>query len=237
MKVIDNFFSLVYYLQVLATDISRQQEFLGQFRWHLDHGDCDPAQQNFRHFVLQIAIKCADISNPCRSWPVSSRKCFLPYKGDFCFLFNFYQWLLVAQVSRVWSYRAVEEFFRQGDGERELGLPLTPICDRFNVTVAKVQVGFYSFVVEPLFKEWHRFLASPLSQRLLVNLYRNQAAWEGEVLQEELQVAAVAAPPPAPPPRSAPPPPRRRLSLPATDPLCRLFDAMTQVPSDCWIIK
>ena len=145
--------------------------------------------------------------------------------------------MVVVQVSRVWSYRAVEEFFRQGDGERELGLPLTPICDRFNVTVAKVQVGFYSFVVEPLFKEWHRFLASPLSQRLLVNLYRNQAAWEGEVLQEELQVAAVAAPPPAPPPRSAPTPPRRRLSLPATDPLCRLFDAMTQVTSDSFAIK
>ena len=141
---------------VLATDISRQQEFLTQFRYFLDTSEFDTSQLNHRHFVLQIAIKCADISNPCRTWP----------------------------VSRLWSLRACEEFFRQGDSERDLGLLLTPICDRFNVTVAKVQVGFYTFVAEPLFKEWHRFLNCPLSEAMLQNLYSNQAVWEGEVLQE-----------------------------------------------------
>ena len=42
---------------VLATDISRQQEFLGQLRHFLDTGDCDMANIHRRHFVLQIAIK------------------------------------------------------------------------------------------------------------------------------------------------------------------------------------
>ena len=41
-------------------------------------------------------------------------------------------------VSRLWSHRACEEFFLQGDRERELGLPVTPAFDRFNITVAKV---------------------------------------------------------------------------------------------------
>jgi len=196
---------------VLATDISRQQEFLTQFRYFLDTSERDTSQLNHRHFVLQIAIKCADISNPCRTWP----------------------------VSRTWSLRACEEFFRQGDSERDLGLLLTPICDRFNVTVAKVQVGFYRFVAEPLFKEWHRFLNCPLSSAMLENLYSNQAVWEGEVLQEEINSVET---PTKPKVEECPPihvfaqqpiQPKlsslqRRLSLPATDPLHRMFDQMTQ---------
>jgi len=199
---------------VLATDISRQQEFLTQFRFFLDTGERDTSQLNHRHFILQIAIKCADISNPCRTWP----------------------------VSRLWSLRACEEFFRQGDSERDLGLLLTPFCDRYNVTVAKVQVGFYRFVAEPLFVEWHRFLNCPLSQSMLANLYSNQTTWEKEVVQEEInsvetptkpkveecQPVHVFAQPVQPKLSSL----QRRLSLPASDPLHRMFDQMTQPDND-----
>ena len=96
---------------ILATDISRQGEFLCQLKQYLD-GDqeMDLSDAGARQFVLQIAMKCADISNPCRSW----------------------------NISRLWSHRACEEFFRQGDRERELGLAVTPICDRYSITVAKV---------------------------------------------------------------------------------------------------
>ena len=199
---------------ILATDISRQQEFLTQFRYFLDTGDRDLSLAANRQFVLQIAIKCADISNPCRSWP----------------------------VSRLWSLRACEEFYRQGDRERDLGLLMTPICDRFNVTVAKVQVGFYSFVAEPLFKEWDRFLSSSYSSKMMMNLYHNQAIWEQEVLQEEMngievnsQAATVEECQPIPKFVKKSPTSsqcsERRLSLPATDPLHRIFDQMTQ--PDC----
>ena len=203
---------------ILATDISRQQEFLSQFRFFLDNSDRDISQANNRHFILQIAIKCADISNPCRTW----------------------------DVSRIWSLRACEEFFRQGDRERDKGFLLTPFCDRFNVTVAKVQVGFYNFVVEPLFKEWHRFLASDLSSQMMRNFYHNQALWEEDVIEQEMNnveintsqvsVETVA---PAPPPPAVHQKPisniqscKRRLSLPATDPLHRIFDQMTQPDCD-----
>ena len=154
-------------------------------------------------------LQCADISNPCRLWP----------------------------VSRLWSLRCCEEFFRQGDAERELGLPLTPFCDRFNVTVAKLQTGFYRLVAEPLYKEWHRFLASPLSAAILANLYSNQAAWEQEVLQQELIPAEATqeeqedttAPCMAPGViQTTGPKLTRRLSLPVSDPLHRIFDQMIQ---------
>ena len=197
---------------ILATDISRQQEFLGQFRHFLDTSDRDISQANNRHFILQIAIKCADISNPVRNWP----------------------------VSRIWSLRACEEFFRQGDRERDKGFLLTPFCDRYNVTVAKVQVGFYNFVVEPLFKEWHRFLASDLSSQMMMNFYHNQAIWEEDVIQQEMNnveinnkvsVEKCPAIPPVLQPVSNIQSCQRRLSLPASDPLSRIFDQMTQ--PDC----
>lgn len=43
----------------------------------------------------------------------------------------------------------LEEFFRQGDKERELGLPFSPLCDRNNTLVAESQIGFIDFIVEP----------------------------------------------------------------------------------------
>jgi len=197
---------------ILATDISRQQEFLEEFRKMNARNSRNSSDMcsdtSSRHFILQIALKCADISNPCRAWP----------------------------VSRLWSLRCCEEFFRQGDAERELGLPLTPFCDRFNVTVAKLQKGFYTLLCEPLYKEWHRFLGSPLSEGMLHNLYRNQREWERELVQQEdipaevVKEKPVTVKPLAVQFLQAADGPRltRRLSLPASDPLHRIFDQMIQ---------
>ena len=38
-----------------------------------------------------------------------------------------------------------EEFFNQGDTERKLQLSVTPLCDRYKTTVAKIQSGTYPF--------------------------------------------------------------------------------------------
>jgi len=43
----------------------------------------------------------------------------------------------------------LEEFFRQGDLEKELGLPFSPLCDRNNTLVAESQICFIDFIVEP----------------------------------------------------------------------------------------
>ena len=96
--------------------LSRQSDFLKELAQYLDQGMLDMSQSICRHFMLQIALKCADISNPCRNW----------------------------NISRLWSYRACEEFYRQGDRERELELPITPICDRSNISVAKVSLRTYN---------------------------------------------------------------------------------------------
>lgn len=72
-------------------------------------------KKEHRRLILQIALKCADISNPCRPWDISHK----------------------------WSLKVCEEFFRQGDCEREMNLSVTPLCDRENTTIPKIQTGKY----------------------------------------------------------------------------------------------
>ncbi|XP_053624814.1 uncharacterized protein LOC128683331 isoform X2 [Plodia interpunctella] len=141
---------------ILATDITRQQEYLNQFKGHLDKNTLDMTRPEHRHLVLQIALKCADISNPCRPW----------------------------EISRKWSLKVCEEFFRQGDYERKLNLPVTALCDRHTTSIPKIQTGFFKFVVTPLITEWHRFLQNDLSRQMLKNLLYNQNKWETLVAQE-----------------------------------------------------
>jgi hypothetical protein len=37
----------------------------------------------------------------------------------------------------------MEEFFKQGEKEKELGLPCSPLCDRENTLIAESQIGKY----------------------------------------------------------------------------------------------
>lgn len=39
---------------ILATDISRQNEYLSKFRTHLDHEDLCLVNASHRHFILQV---------------------------------------------------------------------------------------------------------------------------------------------------------------------------------------
>ena len=45
-------------------------------------------------------------------------------------------------VYRQWVDQIIDEFHRQGDREREAGLEISPMCDRFNATIEKSQVSF-----------------------------------------------------------------------------------------------
>ncbi|VDL94575.1 unnamed protein product [Schistocephalus solidus] len=116
---------------ILATDIARQSEFLQRF---------------------EIAIKCADISNPCRSWEVCS----------------------------LWASFITEEFFKQGDREKRLNLPVLPTMDRENTTKAKVQIGFIKFLVIPLYTKWNDFMRNNFTRALLQVCNQNLSRWEAK---------------------------------------------------------
>ena len=62
--------------------------------------------------------------------------------------------------ARRWAERVVDEFFLQGDRERELGLGVSPMMDREAVKVPDMQMGFIEFVVVPFLGPTLRLLPS-----------------------------------------------------------------------------
>ncbi|XP_078544381.1 dual specificity calcium/calmodulin-dependent 3',5'-cyclic nucleotide phosphodiesterase 1C isoform X3 [Lissotriton helveticus] len=73
--------------------------------------------------ALSLLLHTADISHPAKAWDLHHR----------------------------WTMSLLEEFFRQGDKEAELGLPFSPLCDRNSTMVAQSQIGFIDFIVDPTF--------------------------------------------------------------------------------------
>ncbi|XP_041481581.1 calcium/calmodulin-dependent 3',5'-cyclic nucleotide phosphodiesterase 1A-like [Lytechinus variegatus] len=71
--------------------------------------------------VMALTLHCADISHPSKEWKFH-------YK---------------------WTTLLIREFFRQGDREREMGLPISPLCDRNSTLLAESQIGFIDFIVDP----------------------------------------------------------------------------------------
>ncbi len=63
----------------------------------------------------------------------------------------------------------------QGDQERALGLPISPLCDRNGLGVTKSQVGFFEVVVLPLITNFSvRF---PTAQPIVTTASANYNYW------------------------------------------------------------
>ncbi|NXQ72781.1 PDE4D phosphodiesterase, partial [Quiscalus mexicanus] len=95
--------------------------------------------------VLRNMVHCADLSNPTK--PLG--------------------------LYRQWTERIMEEFFRQGDRERERGMEISPMCDKHSASVEKSQVGFIDFVVQPLWEAWAE-LVHPDAREMLRALHENR---------------------------------------------------------------
>ena len=55
------------------------------------------------------------------------------------------------EIANEWTYLLFQEFFKQGDLEKEQNLPVTFLCNRNTTSVSGSQPGFIGFVVQPLF--------------------------------------------------------------------------------------
>jgi len=87
-------------------------------------------------------------------------------------------------ISIQWTDRVLEEFFRQGDKEREMGLlPISPLCDRNTTSRADSQMGFINFVIRPSFEVLQRHL--PYTAEFLPLIQKNYKFWELEKKTEE----------------------------------------------------
>eukprot|EP00727_Mastigamoeba_balamuthi_P004397 m51a1_g13956 putative 3 -cyclic-nucleotide phosphodiesterase (1278) ;mRNA; f:937517-942415 len=132
---------------VLATDMSKHLEITSQFSTRLTAGTMANSRSD-RVIVLQMLLKMADISNSTRCWATCNR----------------------------WGQRVMEEFFGQGDRERQLGIPISPFMDRDATDTSRCQFAFIRFVVNPMVDMVSKINAD-VSSTLAPNVARNSATW------------------------------------------------------------
>jgi len=97
--------------------------------------------------ILQMGLKCADMGHLALGWSLHMQ----------------------------WVRRLEAEFFTQGDQEKEMEFPeISFLMDREKPGVTETQVGFFNFVVFPLFRPFVETfpLASPVMSAVEENFGR-----------------------------------------------------------------
>ncbi|KAJ3005394.1 UNVERIFIED_CONTAM: High affinity cAMP-specific and IBMX-insensitive 3',5'-cyclic phosphodiesterase 9A, partial [Siphonaria sp. JEL0065] len=107
---------------ILATDMAKHGEIMAAFKKASEAFNYDDAEH--KSLLLQIIVKCSDISNEVRP----------------------------TEVAEPWVEALLNEFFAQSDTEKAQGLPTAPFMDRDKVTKAGAQVGFIGYVMIPLYE-------------------------------------------------------------------------------------
>ncbi|PNF40356.1 cAMP-specific 3',5'-cyclic phosphodiesterase, isoform F [Cryptotermes secundus] len=149
---------------VLSTDMSKHMSLLADLKTMVETkkvaGSGVLLLDNYtdRIQVLENLVHCADLSNPTKPLPLYRR----------------------------WVDLLMEEFFQQGDREREQNLDISPMCDRHSATIEKSQVGFIDYIVHPLWETWAD-LVHPDAQDILDTLEENRDWYQSMI-------------PPSPPP-------------------------------------
>ena len=104
---------------------------------------------NLRQEFLNVLIHSADVSNPTKP----------------------------LDIYKQWAQRCVEEFFKQGDMEKRLGMTVSFNCDRDTVSLPQSQVGFIDAIVFPLFSVICEYF--PGLKFTLENLGKNLTYFKG----------------------------------------------------------
>jgi hypothetical protein len=129
---------------ILSTDLADHRQYMGLFTSKLLRSGSNRSSLNStpqstprrsrsdtaREFdnekqvlLMQLFLKSADISHPCREQPVHIK----------------------------WSSLILEEFFQQGDRERERKQKVSMNMDRSSTDAVQAQIGFVDFLVHPMF--------------------------------------------------------------------------------------
>lgn len=152
---------------ILHTDIVKHNEMMKElnllYQMNSDAFDALEPNQHFNdalghhtQLVLNMLLHGADMSNPMRPWKLCEK-----YAG-----------------------LIMEEFFCQGDQEKERGIPIQVLNDREKVNRPNSQVGFIEFMIAPMAEAMVN-LFSPLDS-LVENLACNITNWSNLWIEETL---------------------------------------------------
>ncbi|CAH1757870.1 6139_t:CDS:2 [Entrophospora sp. SA101] len=100
--------------------------------------------QEQREIFLKVLLHAADLSNTVRPW----------------------------DISKHWSDCVVEEFFKQGDLEKQKHLPVSPNMDREQAQQPQISLGFGDFVVKPYFEAF-AFLSNVINNNNTSKIVNN----------------------------------------------------------------
>ncbi|EAY19540.1 3'5'-cyclic nucleotide phosphodiesterase family protein [Trichomonas vaginalis G3] len=146
--LIKQIWSLIIAL-ILKTDMGKHHSTLEAINKRLDEGPLKPDNEQDRFMMMELILKCSDISNVSRPFELADK----------------------------WCDVLCEEFFRQGDLEKTSGMEYTsPLNDRAHLDKPKSQIGFYTFVCLPLFVTAAR--AMPALQVNVDQVNSNLAIWK-----------------------------------------------------------
>lgn len=112
------------------------------------------ATNNTQQEFMNIIIHACDISNPTKPLHIYKR----------------------------WADRVMEEFWRQGDKEKELKIPVSFLCDRNTTTLPQGQVGFMEGIVGPFVSAFLEFF--PELHFLIENVNENKSTFK-KIKEEE----------------------------------------------------
>jgi high affinity cGMP-specific 3',5'-cyclic phosphodiesterase 9 len=112
------------------------------------------AQHQHTQLLMNAFLHTADVGNPMKPW-------------EFCFTL---------------ANLCVDEFFEQGDLEKEAGIPVQMLNDRDKVSRPNSQVGFIEFIICPLAERMVSLF--PVLDDLTENLGSNICRWAEIWVQE-----------------------------------------------------
>ena len=135
---------------ILSTDMSKHFADIGTFKQRVSSDNFQPDEKD-KLLCMGIGMHLSDISNPTKHWDLTLR----------------------------WTELLFEEFFKQGDKERELGLKITDLMDRATTNIAKAQLGFIDVIVMPSYEAFSKFIK--IASKNIKNMTKNREIWASKV--------------------------------------------------------
>mmetsp|Transcript_108840 Transcript_108840/g.306715 ORF Transcript_108840/g.306715 Transcript_108840/m.306715 type:complete len:589 (+) Transcript_108840:186-1952(+) len=149
---------------VLGTDMAHHFSNMGNIKSLIKNLGNDPddwhSEQTALADLQAFILHVADISNPAKP----------------------------PELSKRWVDRLTQEFFAQGDEEKELNIPVSPFCDRVSSKTSSSQVGFIRFIVEPAFQALTE-LEHMVAKVCLTEVSANITYWEAQKAADAMEVA------------------------------------------------
>lgn len=109
---------------ILETDMMKHFEILGRFRARaINLADLTVDNQDDKILILSMGLKCADIGHSSK----------------------------ILELHEKWTALVCEEFYRQGDIEKQRKQQVSMYCDRDTTDLPKSQAGFIKNICLPLY--------------------------------------------------------------------------------------